>query len=216
MSVDEIIDQRRKQDHKRRVLLGYTMALFCAVLWGLWYIPGDMVWTLEPFVTVQNDILAMSGSETTSFMVFAVLITGINALIIVFVLGVWNLWLGKFSEMKRTFKENKAANKWYILASICGGAARFSEVSWLWDSSEERSRQWLRCCTGYRIMVSRTWLGQKISRRAMIGIFVVIAGGITAYASGFVEELAGGNFQYMGIHRSIMAAMDGVVRMFRR
>ncbi len=207
MSVDEIIDQRRKQDHKRRVLLGYTMALFCAVFWGLWYIPGDMVWTLEPFVSMQNEITALSGSETTSFMVFAVFITGINALLVVLVLGVWNLWMGKFSEMKRTFMENKAANKWYFLASICGGTAVLGSFMAMGFIGGAFAAVVALLYPVIGSLVSRSWLGQKISRRAMIGIMVVIAGGVTAYASGFVAELSGGNFQIWGFVGGIMAAV---------
>lgn len=120
VSMVEKIDAKRKLDNKRRVIFGYAMALFCAVLWGLWYIPGDMVWYLDPFVTMQAEVTAMTGSETTSFMVFAVLITALNALLIVLVLCIWNLCMGKFTEMKRTrplagnpLPNNfRVANKW--------------------------------------------------------------------------------------------------------
>jgi len=203
----ERINAKRKLDNKRRVMFGYAMALFCAVFWALWYIPGDMVWYLEPFVTLQDQVLAMHGSSTESFMVMAILITGINAILVCLALTIWNLALGKFSEMGRTFKEVKAADKWYLLAAACGGTAVLGSFMAMGFIGGAFAAVTALLYPVIGSIVSRTWLGQKIGRRAMIGIFVIVAGGITAYAGGFIEELAGGNFQIWGFVGGAMAAI---------
>lgn len=208
VSMAERINAKRKLDNKRRVIIGYAMALFCALFWALWYIPGDMVWYLEPFVTMQTEVAAMSnGSETTSFMVFAILITGINAFLVVSALCIWNLVLGKFSEMGRTFKEVKAADKWYFLAAVCGGLAVLGSFMAMGFIGGAFAAVTALLYPVIGSIVSRTWLGQKISRRAMIGIFVIVMGGITAYAGGFIEEISGGNFRIWGFIGGAMAAI---------
>ncbi|MEA4978265.1 MAG: DMT family transporter [Methanomassiliicoccaceae archaeon] len=207
VSMVEKINAKRKQDNKRRVLFGYAMALFCAVFWGLWYIPGDMIWYLDPFVTMQAEVTAVTGSETTSFMVFAILITGVNALLVVLALCLWNLWMGKFTEMKRTFKEVKAADKWYFLAAICGATAVLGSFMAMGFIGAAFAAVTALLYPVVGSIVSRTWLGQKISRRAMIGIFVIVLGGITAYAGGFIEEISSGDIRIWGFVGGIMAAV---------
>ena len=184
------------------------MAIFCAVFWGLWYVPGDMVWYLEPFVTMQAEMTAFSGSETTSFMVFAVFITGLNALLVVAALSVWNLWMGKFGEMKRTLCEMKACNKYYFLASICGGPmailASFLAMGFIGGAFAAVA------ALVYPVigsLVSRSWLGQKMSTRAMMGIIIIVIGGMTSYAGGLIDELSSGDVQIWGFVGGIMAAV---------
>ncbi len=207
VSMVEQINAKRKLDNKRRVIFGYAMALFCAVLWGLWYIPGDMVWYLDPFVTMQNEILDTTGSGTTSFMVFAVMITGINALLIVLTLSIWNLFMGKFSEMKRTFKEVKAADKWYFMAAACGATAVLGSFMAMGFIGAAFAAVTALLYPVVGSIVSRTWLGQKISSRAMMGIIIIVLGGITAYVSGFLDEISSGNLQIWGFVGGIMAAV---------
>lgn len=202
------IDLKRKEDNKRRVVLGYIMAIFCAIFWGLWYVPGDMVWYMEPFVTMQNEMTAISGSDTTSFMVFAVFITGLNALLVVIALAIWNLWMGKFGEIKRTFGEMKACNRYYFVASICGGPlailGSFLAMGFIGGAFAAVAALVYPVIGSF---VSRSWLGQKISPRAMLGIVIIVLGGMTAYAGGLYDELTSGNVRVWGYVGGIMAAV---------
>ena len=36
VSVEEI----KKMDHKTKIRIGLVMGIFCALYWGVWYVPG--------------------------------------------------------------------------------------------------------------------------------------------------------------------------------
>ena len=202
----EDLEVRRKDEHRRRVRIGYLMALFCAVLWGLWYIPGNALWVLNPFDELSAAITATNG-ESTALVVTAVLISAFNALTVIIALMLWNGGLGKFREMARTVREFRSCTKWFFLASIFGGpiailgsfiamgfvGAAFAAVAALM----------------YPVIgstLSYYWLGQKISRRAMMGIVVIILGGFSIYAGGLLTDLTSGTASWIGYLGGIMAA----------
>ncbi|AAM04363.1 transmembrane protein MttP [Methanosarcina acetivorans C2A] len=39
----------KEQESRKRISKGYMWALFCAVFWGIWYLPGTVIWVLNPF-----------------------------------------------------------------------------------------------------------------------------------------------------------------------
>ncbi len=196
----------RQNEHKKRVRIGYMMALFCAVLWGLWYIPGTTLWVLNPFDTMLADLTEIHGGSV-ALVVTAVLMSAFNAATVIIALMVWNGALGKFKEMGRTVREMKPCTKWFFLASICGGpiailgsfiamgfvGAGFAAVAAL-----------LYPVIGSA--VSYKWLGQKISKRATLGIFIIIVGGFIIYAGKLMTDLATGGGSLIGYIGGIMAA----------
>ena len=69
----------KKQESKRKISKGYMWAFFCAIFWGIWYLPGTVVWVLNPFDEMSSAIAKTSG-DGISLVVTAVLITAFNAL----------------------------------------------------------------------------------------------------------------------------------------
>lgn len=200
------LEMKRQSEHKKRIRIGYMMALFCAILWGLWYLPGNALWVLEPFTSMYTAIEA-SNDSTIALLIVAVLITAFNALTVILALLVWNGALGKLKEMGRTVTQMSTCTKYYFLASIMGGpiailgsfiamgfvGAAFAAVAALF----------------YPVIgsiLSRVWLKQKISRRAMIGILVIIIGSFTVYAGGLINDLTSGNASMWGYIGGLMAA----------
>jgi hypothetical protein len=79
------LEERRQLEHKKRIRIGYLMALFCAILWGLWYLPGNALWSLEPFASMFAAVDATHGG-TVALIVVAVLISAFNALTVIIAL----------------------------------------------------------------------------------------------------------------------------------
>lgn len=206
-NLSQDLETLRQNEHKKRVRIGYMMALFCAVLWGLWYVPGTTVWVLNPFDTMLAEVTITDGSAVAT-VITAVLISGLNAATVIIALMIWNGALGKFKEMGRTIRELKPCTRWYFLASICGGpiailgsfiatgfiGAGFAAVAAL-----------LYPVIGSA--VSYKYLGQKISKRAMLGIFIIIIGGFIIYVGKLITDLANGGGSTIGYIGGIMAAL---------
>jgi drug/metabolite transporter (DMT)-like permease len=120
---------------------------------------------------------------------------------------IWNLYLGKakFSEMKRSLKEMKACTKYYFFGAICGGPmailGSFIAMGYIGAAFAAVA------ALAYPVigtLLSRIWLGQKISHRALAGVIVIVIGSITLYATGLIEELqAGGSM--LGLIGGLMA-----------
>jgi EamA-like transporter family. len=198
--------EKRKMDHKKRVRLGYLMAIFCAIFWAIWYIPGNLAWELDPFVGMLDAIESGGHSSNAAMLVVAVLITGLNALTVVLALSIWNLYLGKFKEMKRTIIELKGCTKYYFFGAICGGPiailGSFIAMGFIGGAFAAVA------ALAYPVIgtiVSSSWLGQKISRRALSGIFIIIIGSITIYVIPMISELTSGDAQMMGYIGGLMA-----------
>ena len=200
------LETMRKNEHKKRVRIGYVMALFCAILWGLWYIPGNVLWVLNPF----DDMLAaisLTDGESTALIVTAVLISAFNALTVIIALMIWNGALGKFKEMGRTLREMRSCTKWFFLASIFGGPVAilgsFIAMGFV-GASFAAVAALLYPVVGSTL--SYYWLGQKISKKAMLGIVIIILGGFTIYAGGLLNDIANGGGSFWGYVGGIMAA----------
>ena len=43
VSVEEI----KKMDHKTKIRIGLVMGIFCALYWGVWYVPGYAAWEMD-------------------------------------------------------------------------------------------------------------------------------------------------------------------------
>ncbi|WP_214045307.1 EamA family transporter [Methanomethylovorans sp.] len=201
------LQELKKLEQKRRVRYGYMWALFCAVLWGLWYLPGTVVWDLNPFDEMFGEIAAASGDDV-SLVVTAVLISGFNALTVIIALLVWNGVLGKYGEMKRTLKEFKPCSKWFFLGSIFGGPVAIlgSFIAMGFVGGAFAAVAALMYPVVGSILASQ-WYGEKISRRAAIGIFMIIIGGLIIFGGGLFAELGSGNIGWIGYLGGLMAAV---------
>lgn len=196
----------KKQESKRKISKGYMWALFCAVFWGIWYLPGTVVWVLNPFDEMYGAI-AGAGGDGTALIITAVLITAFNALTVMLALILWNGVLGKFGELVRTMKEFHPCSKWFFLASIFGGPmailGSFIAMGFIGGAFAAVAAL-LYPVVGS--ILAYYWYGEKISKRAAIGIAVIIVGGITIFGGGLLTELSSGNVQWIGYLGGLMAA----------
>lgn len=201
-------------DHKKKVRMGLTMAIFCALFWGIWYVPGYGVWD-QPVMTELGENLAAYGgmSLDTVAILQAVFLTGINAVACALVLFIWNGGLGKLGELKRTTVQFQSASKYFMLAGLCGACA----VSGTYLASTFISPGFA-AISGllYPIIgtiMSVLYLKQKVSKRGYIGITVLLIGGITMYSGTLISGGMGSSV--FGIIGGIMAAVgwgfEGVV-----
>ncbi|KXS43948.1 MAG: hypothetical protein AWU58_1241 [Methanohalophilus sp. T328-1] len=196
----------RQAEHGRRIRFGYMWALFCAVLWGLWYIPSTVVWDLNPFDTMYADIAATSG-DSMALVVTAILITAINAVTVVIALLVWNGVLGNYGEMVRTAKAFKPCSRWFLFASLFGGPVAIlgSYIAMGFGGGAFAAVAALL----YPVVgagLANAWHGEKISKRAAMGIIVIIAGSVTIFGGGMITELQSGSIGWMGYLGGLMAA----------
>ena len=192
---------------------GYMWAVFCAVLWGIWYIPGTIIWALPPFDSMYNVIADPSGTgssdhATAATIVVAVLITAFNALTVIISMLVWNGVLGKFGEMKRTMKEFHTCSKWFYLASIFGGPVAilgsFIAIGFI-GAGFAAVAALLYPVVGS--ILAYYWYGENITKRAWIGILVIIAGGLVIFLGGAIQELSAGDVPWIGYIGGLMAAL---------
>jgi drug/metabolite transporter (DMT)-like permease len=208
------VDERRKEIYKKRVKIGYTMALFCALFWGIWYVPGTFIWNFDvvnEFQAVIDGIDFASAvdyvASNKAFLSAAILITGLNAAFVMLSYFIWNLVTGKakFAEMKRSIVELKSCTKYYFFGAICGGPiailGSFIAMGYIGGAFAAVA------ALAYPVIgtvLSSTWLGQKVSRRALAGILIIVIGSITIYATGLIDEISNGG-SLIGYIGGIMA-----------
>ncbi|MCL2032186.1 MAG: hypothetical protein FWH45_00460 [Methanomassiliicoccaceae archaeon] len=185
------LDEKITEAHKKRVKYGYMMALFCAILWAIWYIPGTYIWDFD----VIGDFLAIAGGKVgddAGTIVAAMLITALNAAFVILSYLIWNFFLGtaKFAEMKRSIREMRACTKYYFLGAICGGPVAilgsFLAMGYVGGAFAAVA------ALAYPVigtLLSRVWLGQKVSHRAIAGILIILIGSITIFGIGMIADI---------------------------
>lgn len=202
------LDEIKSKERSRKIKYGYMWALFCAVFWGIWYLPGTAIWVLNPFDEMSAALAPVYG-ESVAMVLVAVLITALNALTVVIALLFWNFVLGKhkLKELKRTLFTFKKCSKWFFLGGICGMAAVFGSYLAMGFIGAAFSAVAGLLYPVVGATVARLWYGEKISRRAAAGIIIIVFGGISIYASGLVMEIATGSVQWYGYLGGLMAAV---------
>ncbi|HJV24449.1 MAG TPA: DMT family transporter [Aromatoleum sp.] len=168
----------------RSIRWGFIWALWCAVLWGAWYVPGAAIWQEQPFAAIDMN-------DTRQFLTAAAVITTFNACAVLLFLFLWLVVLDKFGDFVRTATRVRKISKWYFAAAIFGGpmaifgsflamgyvGAVFAAISGL-----------LYPIVGATI--ARAWYKERITMRAALGILVIVGGGIAIYAPGILGELS--------------------------
>jgi hypothetical protein len=199
------LERLKEMNTRTRVKLGFIAALLCAIVWGIWYIPGNLIYSLEPFSNLYDAIFGTNG-DNAAMIVTAILVTGLNATFVVIALTIWNLGVGKFKEIGRTIRQTKACTNYFLMGAICGGPIA---ILGTFIASGFIGASFAACAAlAYPIVgsvISSTWLGQKLSRRAIAGILVVLLGGISIYAGGLITDLTSGNVQWLGYVGGLMA-----------
>src|SRR5262245_18010346 len=92
----ENLQRLRLQHRNRQVRWGFIWAVWCAVLWGAWYVPGTVISSEAPFVDLAG--------STGDYLLAALVITLLNAVAVLLAMVVWVAVLGKRREYVRTMR----------------------------------------------------------------------------------------------------------------
>ena len=177
-----------RQDYLRSYTRwGYYWALWAAVLWGAWYVPGTAIWYEQPFA-------ALNVGKPALFLMAAAILTAFHSCLVVIFQLLWLALLKKLPDFFRTLWRFRSISKWYFLAAIMGGlianfgsylamgyvGAVFAAVAGL-----------LYPLIGAAL--ARFFYQERMGSRSVFGIAIIIIGGATIYIPALVDELSNGN-----------------------
>lgn len=197
----QTLETARAEYRLRSVRWGFYWALWCAVIWGAWYVPGTAVWYEAPFAELG------SGSQS-DFLLAAAVITGLSSLAILFFLFVWIGVLEKWGEYARTIRQFRIS-KWYYLGAIFGGpCALFGSYLAIGYVGPIFAAIAALMYPVVGATLARYWYYEKISARAATGIAVILVGGVSVYAPGLLNEFSNpGSSAWIGYVGGLMAAV---------
>jgi drug/metabolite transporter (DMT)-like permease len=197
----DTLEEARKKYRVRSVRWGFYWAMWCAVLWGAWYIPGTAVWYEKPFVD-------MGSGGQSEFLLAAAVITALSSLAVLFFLFVWLGVLEKWGEYARTVRQVRIS-KWFCFGAVFGGpCALFGSYLAIGYVGPVFAAIAALMYPVVGATMARLWYQEKISARATVGIAVILLGGISIYAPGLLEEFSnpdGG--AWLGYIGGLMAAI---------
>ncbi len=182
MMQTQTLEQARAKYRLRSVRWGFYWALWCAVLWGAWYVPGTAVWYETPFVE-------MGSGGQDEFLLAAAVITALSSVASLFFLFVWIGSLEKWGEYARTIRQIHIS-KWYFLAAVFGGpCALFGSYLAIGYVGPIFAAIAALMYPVVGATLARLWYHEKISARAATGIAVILGGGVSIYAPGLLDEV---------------------------
>ena len=202
-------------DHERKKRIGLLMGIFCALYWGVWYVPGYAIY-VTPFIDdVYTNVTNAGFSEDLAGVLQAVFLTGINAIACALLLFIWNGGLGKLGELKRTIVQVRSVTKYYIIAGICGACAvSGTYIAALFLSPGFAAIAGLLYPIVGTIM-SVLYLKQKVTKRGYLAVIVLIAGGIVLYSGSIIAGNTDSSNPTIGLIGGLMAAagwgFEGVI-----
>ena len=181
MSVDATTIARvRTRYRKTQARWGFSWALWCAILWGAWYIPGTAIFYEDP-------IAGLSGNNG-EIILGALIVSMLNAVAVLVAMFFWLVVLGKTREYVATIRRPRIS-AWYIPAGFCGFMAiigiylaitfvgpAFGSVAGL-----------LFPLAG--VTIARLWLKERITLRGATGILVMVCGAFIVFVPGLWEQL---------------------------
>ncbi len=188
----------RDDYRNQQVRWGFIWALWCAVLWGAWYVPGEAIYFEAPFATMLE--------TTGDFLLAAAVITTLNAVAVLLAMFVWVATLGKMGEYQRTMRQVKIS-RWFAGGAVCGGPmaifGTFLAIGYL-GAAFGAVAALLYPIVGS--IAAKVWYHENITRRAAMGIGVVVLGGVVIFAPGILAEMTGaGDGAWLGYLGGAMA-----------
>lgn len=196
------LDKALHQHFLRSQRWGFSWAIWTAVLWGAWYVPGTAMWYEEPFVSIDNGDHGMRMAATA-------VMTWIHAVVVLFFLMIWNGTLGKLGDYGRTIIRFRRISKWYALASLCGGPmAIFGSYMAMGYVGPVFAAITSLFYPVVGAVIARLWYQEKISGRAALGMTIIIMGGVIIYGPGLFGEInISENHAWLGYVGGIMSAI---------
>jgi drug/metabolite transporter (DMT)-like permease len=181
--LDTAKKQRLREDYRnRQVRWGFIWALWCAVLWGAWYVPGFAIYFEPPFVD-------MAGT-TGDYLLAAMVITTLNAVAVLLAMYLWIGVLGKGPDYVRTLRRVKIS-RWYAPAGMAGMLAIFGSIVAIAYIGAQFAAVAALLYPIVGAFAARIWYSERITRQAAVGIIVIVAGGVIIFTPGIVGELTG-------------------------
>lgn len=177
-----LLEAQQRQRHQR-VKWGFVWALWCAILWGAWFVPSSAIWFEAPYVDMGFDAPA-------KFLTAAAIITAFNAVTVLLFLFIWVAVLGKLGDYWRTLRQRRLRN-WYFLAAIFGALGAFGTFLAIGYIGGVFAAVAVLLYPVVGATLARFWYKEKITIRAAVGIGIIIVGGIAIYVPGIFGELTG-------------------------
>lgn len=194
------LEQARTTYRNNMVRWGFMWALWTAVLWGAWYVPGEAIWFEAPFIHMDN--------STGEFLLAAAIITTLNAISVLAFMFLWIGVLGKWTDYGRTVVQMRNISKWYFIAAIFGGPmaifGSFMAMGYIGGVFAAVAALMYPIVGSF---IAYSWYGEKITKRALLGIFTIIAGSLVVFAPGLFAELRTGSGAWLGYLGGLMAAI---------
>lgn len=196
------MEQARARHRSQSVRWGYIWAMWAAIFWGAWYLPGAALWEIAPFNGVDF-------ANIDAFLVAAIVITTMNAVASLVFLLLWLAVLDKLGEFVRTFRRFRRISIWFFLAAIFGGpGALFGSYLAIGYVGPIFAAVATLLYPIIGATMARLWYNEKITLRAAIGILVIVTGGIAIFLPGLSGETASaGDLVWVGYLGGIMAAV---------
>ncbi len=180
---------------------GFIWALWCAVLWGAWYVPGFALFFEEPF--------ASASATTTGLLKVAAAITTLNAIFVLLAMVIWMAVLGKLRDYGRTIGQARNVSRWLFAAAVFGGPiaiyGTYLAIAYI-GAAFGAVAALLYPIIG--ALLARVWYHERITRRAALGIIVVVVGGVFIFTPGLLDEIRGagaGENAWLGYLGGVMA-----------
>ncbi|WP_440951471.1 hypothetical protein [Methanococcoides sp. FTZ1] len=163
-----------KKESKNRVRWGFIIGFICAILWGLAYVAFTMQWIVPPM-----DTFTAFPEGAMGMMVATATILTVQIFITVILLGIFYLGgTGKVADFPRTLRTYKIS-KWYAFAAALGGPIAIYgttlAIGYI-GAAFAASAALLTSVIG--AFVAKWWYGENITKRAWMGIGIMIVGGV--------------------------------------
>ena len=196
------LTQALHSHYARNQRWGFMWALWTAILWGAWYVPGTALWYEHPYVDIPID------HQSTRLAATAVM-TWIHAITVFLFLLLWNTVLGKVKDYGRTIVRFRKISKWYALASLCGGPmaifGSYMAMGFIGPVFAAISSLFYPVIGA---VIARLWYKEKISKRAAFGMCIIIFGGMVIYGPSLFGEMDASNPNaWLGYVGGIMSAI---------
>lgn len=181
---------------------GFIFALWTAVLWGAWYVPGTALWYEFPYSSIPAD-------DRTLRLTAVAVMTFIHAVFVFIFLLLWNGVLGKIPDYARTLVRFRRISKWYALASICGGPiAIFGSYMAMGFVGPVFAAVTSLFYPVFGAVIAHYWYREKITTYAAIGMSLIIMGGIAIYGPELLgQSSASQEHAWLGYVGGIMSAI---------
>lgn len=173
------VARMRLEHRNRQVRWGFIWAIWCAVLWAAWYVPGTVIYSEAPFVDM-----------TEEYLLAAMVITTLNAVAVLLAMYVWIAVLGKTTDYVRTIRQFRIS-RWYAPAGLAGMLAIFGSILAIAYVGAAFAAVAALLYPIIGAMLARLWYNERITRQAAVGIAIIVAGGVIVFAPGIVGELTG-------------------------